>query len=217
MNLSSFFPSSFKKQDEKDDKKEASTNNKKKVNMKSFMPTSFGSSSISNKKKTNNNKRKKEEMEDKNIKEEKEEMEEEYKNKKIMQRISPPRDDQIDEVQTVKEDRETKTRDSIKIEEQEEEQEEDDRLPISHVVKLRGHEKGITALAMEKSGARLLSGSYDMSLKYWDFNGMDRTMRPFRAVEPDEGHPINSLDYSDKRGRLLVAKRVKFFFFNFFF
>ncbi|RUS27578.1 LOW QUALITY PROTEIN: hypothetical protein BC938DRAFT_483042 [Jimgerdemannia flammicorona] len=89
-----------------------------------------------------------------------------------------------------------------------------DSLPISHEIKLLDHHKvgslfdvpssvnhdlylplsfphTVSALALDPSGARLVSGSYDYDVKFWDFAGMDASLRPFRSIEPMPGHQSN--------------------------
>lgn len=84
-------------------------------------------------------------------------------------------------------------------------EEEDSELPISHEAQMKGHAKGISALALEPSGARLFSGSFDQTLRLWDFNGMDRRMQSFKSVTPEEGHHISALDVSKRGGQVLAA------------
>ena len=62
----------------------------------------------------------------------------------------------------------------------------------------------MTALTLDPSGARLVSGSYDYDLKFWDFAGMNSALKPFKTVEPLEGHPIHHLEYSLSGDSLLV-------------
>lgn len=69
-------------------------------------------------------------------------------------------------------------------------------LPVAHEVQLKGHSKAISALALDTSGARLLSGGLDYEVRFWDFNGMDANLRPFKMIEPKEGHTVQSIDYS---------------------
>ena len=38
-------------------------------------------------------------------------------------------------------------------------------------------EKAITSLALDPGGARVLSGGIDYELKFWDFAGMDPSLR----------------------------------------
>ncbi len=42
----------------------------------------------------------------------------------------------------------------------------------------------VSALALDPSGARLVTGSYDYEVKFWDFAGMDASLRSFRSVQP---------------------------------
>ncbi len=48
----------------------------------------------------------------------------------------------------------------------------------------------VCALDLDHSGSRLLSGSYDYTLRMFDFNGMKADLRAFRSLEPSDGHPI---------------------------
>jgi WD domain, G-beta repeat len=59
-----------------------------------------------------------------------------------------------------------------------------------------GHRKLVSALAVDASGARLLTGSEDYTVRMFDFGGMKSDMRSFREFEPHEGYPVNSLSFS---------------------
>ena len=59
-----------------------------------------------------------------------------------------------------------------------------------------GHEKMVTALAVDKAGARVLTGGEDYKLRMFDFGGMKRDMRAFRTLEPEESYPVNALSFS---------------------
>ena len=70
---------------------------------------------------------------------------------------------------------------------EEDEEDVDDDLPlfpITHEVILKDHTKVISALGLDPSGARLVSGSYDYDCKIWDFGGMDSRCKPFKNWEP---------------------------------
>lgn len=64
--------------------------------------------------------------------------------------------------------------------------------------------KAVTALCVDPSGARLASGSVDYDVSFWDFAGMDSSMRSFRTLQPCENHPIRGLHYSNTGDLLLV-------------
>ena len=68
-------------------------------------------------------------------------------------------------------------------EEQEEEQ-EDALFPFSQRIGLKEHTKVISALGLDPSGARILSGSHDYDAKLWDFGGMTMQPRSFKSWEP---------------------------------
>lgn len=57
-------------------------------------------------------------------------------------------------------------------------------FPISHELILKDHTKVVSALTMDPSGARVLSGSHDYDCKLWDFGGMDWRCKPFKTWEP---------------------------------
>lgn len=70
------------------------------------------------------------------------------------------------------------------------------KIPASHEVEMQHGSKAITALAMDSSGSRLVSGSIDYELCFWDFAGMDKSMKYFRKIQPSENHLIKSVNYS---------------------
>lgn len=58
-------------------------------------------------------------------------------------------------------------------------------FPLSHELVLRDHTKVVSALALDPSGARIISGSHDYDCKLWDFGGMSgSTVKPFKTWEP---------------------------------
>ena len=66
-------------------------------------------------------------------------------------------------------------------------------------------DKAITSLALDPGGARVLSGGIDYELKFWDFAGMDPSLRSFRGKKPVESHAINDLKYSSSGDKILVC------------
>jgi WD40 repeat protein len=63
-------------------------------------------------------------------------------------------------------------------------------FPITHEVVLKDHTKVISAIGLDPSGARMVSGSYDYDLKLWDFGGMDSSCKPFKSWEPVESYNV---------------------------
>ena len=78
-------------------------------------------------------------------------------------------------------------------------------LPASHEVVLRGHSKLVSCLAFDASGARLLTGSTDYSVRIYDFGSMDREQRAYRDVVPQDGQPVHALGYSATATHFVVA------------
>ncbi|KAF5296153.1 hypothetical protein FQA39_LY12607 [Lamprigera yunnana] len=78
-------------------------------------------------------------------------------------------------------------------------------IPCSHEAIMNHGNKAITALSSDPSGARLASGSVDYEVSFWDFAGMDSSMRSFRTLQPCDNHPIRYLQYSSTGDLLLVV------------
>lgn len=58
------------------------------------------------------------------------------------------------------------------------------QFPITHEMVLKDHTKVISALTLDPSGARIVSGSHDYDCKLWDFGGMGASCKPFKTWEP---------------------------------
>lgn len=86
----------------------------------------------------------------------------------------------------------------------EEESQLKDKIPCTHEVTMTHGTKAVTAIAADPSGARLASGSIDYDVCFWDFAGMDSSMRSFRTLQPCENHPIKCLQYSMTGDVILV-------------
>ncbi|EFN83080.1 Gastrulation defective protein 1-like protein [Harpegnathos saltator] len=94
-------------------------------------------------------------------------------------------------------------------EDDEDEESSDDespnKIPCTHEVIMTHGTKAVTAIAADPSGARLASGSVDYDVCFWDFAGMDSSMRSFRTLQPCENHPIKCLQYSTTGDMILVV------------
>lgn len=77
-------------------------------------------------------------------------------------------------------------------------------IPCSCEAVMTHGTKAVTAISVDPSGARLASGSVDYDVSFWDFAGMDSSMRSFRTLQPAENHPIRYLNYSGTGDLLLV-------------
>lgn len=82
---------------------------------------------------------------------------------------------------------------------------EDNKIPISHQVDLRGHEKAIMSFSIEPSGNRVVTGSLDYQAKMYDFGGMDQRHRAFRSFEPVSGHPVVGISHSPSGDRCVIG------------
>jgi len=70
------------------------------------------------------------------------------------------------------------------------------QFPITHEIVLKDHTKVVSALALDPSGARIVSGSHDYDCKLWDFGGMDMRCRPFKTWEPTGSYYASRLTLS---------------------
>lgn len=77
-------------------------------------------------------------------------------------------------------------------------------FPITHELILKDHTKVVSALTLDPSGARVLSGSHDYDCKLWDFGGMDHRCKPFKTWEPASTYYIHDLKYSNDGQQFLV-------------
>ncbi|XP_060617390.2 WD repeat-containing protein 70 [Anolis sagrei] len=88
-------------------------------------------------------------------------------------------------------------------------QEEDEdpvrKIPDSHEITLNHGTKTVSALGLDPSGARLITGGYDYDVRFWDFAGMDASLQAFRSLQPCECHQIKSLQYSSTGDVILVV------------
>ena len=74
--------------------------------------------------------------------------------------------------------------------------ERSDILPISHEITLNHAIKAVSGLALDPAGSRLVTGSQDFDVKFWDFNAMDARFQSFRTIQPMENYHITSIEYS---------------------
>uniref|UniRef100_A0A667ZKH6 WD repeat-containing protein 70 n=1 Tax=Myripristis murdjan TaxID=586833 RepID=A0A667ZKH6_9TELE len=94
--------------------------------------------------------------------------------------------------------------------EEEDVQDEDDdnpvkKIPDTHEITLQHGTKTVSALGLDPSGARLVTGGYDYDVRFWDFAGMDQALQAFRSLQPCECHQIKSLQYSITGDVILVV------------
>ncbi|XP_071952498.1 WD repeat-containing protein 70-like [Antedon mediterranea] len=87
----------------------------------------------------------------------------------------------------------------------EDEENLNDKIPSSHEIQLEHGVKPVSAVGLDPSGSRLVSGSYDYNVKFWDFAGMDSSLKSFRSIQPCECHHIKTLQYSMTGDCILVV------------
>ncbi|KIM48429.1 hypothetical protein M413DRAFT_440158 [Hebeloma cylindrosporum] len=77
------------------------------------------------------------------------------------------------------------------------------QFPITHEITLKDHTKVVSALALDPSGARIISGSHDYDCKLWDFGGMDMRCKPFKSWEPAGTYYVHDLKFSNDGTKFL--------------
>lgn len=86
---------------------------------------------------------------------------------------------------------------------------DEDEFPVSHELVLKTHDRPVTSTALDPSGARLITGSNDCTLKLHDFASMTpTTLRAFKSVDPSEQkgsansetHPIHHVEFHPESG-----------------
>lgn len=91
------------------------------------------------------------------------------------------------------------------------EEDEDDtpEFPITHEINLKDHTKVVSALALDPSGARVVSGSHDYDCKLWDFGGMDMRCKPFKSWEPAGTYYVRTprFTFNDELSFVFHSKR----------
>lgn len=63
----------------------------------------------------------------------------------------------------------------------------------------------VSTLAVDHTGSRVLSGSFDYTVRMYDFQGMNARLQSFRQLEPFEGHQIRALSWSPTSDRFLCV------------
>lgn len=64
------------------------------------------------------------------------------------------------------------------------------RVKIQFSAALQHSVYQVSALSLDPSGARLVSGGYEFDVKFWDFAGMDSSLRSFRTITPCERYTV---------------------------
>jgi WD40 repeat protein len=95
-------------------------------------------------------------------------------------------------------------------EDEDEFDEDTPEFPTTHELLLKDHTKVITALALDPSGARIVTGSHDYDCKLWDFGGMDHRCKPFKSWEPAGSYYVSIFSPSSEiseRGFYIISPR----------
>ena len=78
-------------------------------------------------------------------------------------------------------------------------------MPFTSSALLKGHSKVLSAITLDTSGSRLITGARDNQLYLWNFNTMDKRLAHFKSFEPVEGNIITDLQFGSSGDRFLLA------------
>ena len=67
----------------------------------------------------------------------------------------------------------------------------------------------VSALAMDPSGARVITGGYDYEVRLWDFAGMDSSLQSFRTVRPCERQVVRVASVGTAPAGLATTRLLK--------
>lgn len=91
---------------------------------------------------------------------------------------------------------------------------DEDEFPVSHEMVLKTHERAVTTMTVDSSGARLITGSTDCTLKIHDFASMTpSTIRAFKSVDPSvkkqsaaqDTHSVNCVAFNPISPRYVLV------------
>ncbi len=78
------------------------------------------------------------------------------------------------------------------------------QLPLTHEVRFGTvHDGYVSSVSIDAAGARLVTGSNDGSIKFWDFNTMDSEINAFKSTIPFDGGVVKGVTFSSTGGQLL--------------
>ncbi len=89
--------------------------------------------------------------------------------------------------------------------ESDEESADEINFPVTNNVDFRHGSKAVTALAIDPTGTRFVSGSLDYEVCFWDFIGMNSSLQSFRSLYPCGNCPIKALAYSSTGDAVLIV------------
>lgn len=90
----------------------------------------------------------------------------------------------------------------------------DEEFPVSHDLVFKTHDRAVTSIALDASGARMITGSTDCTLKFHDFASMaPNTIRAFKSIDPSatktsaasEVHPIQVVKFNPLSGSQVLV------------
>ena len=114
----------------------------------------------------------------------------------------------------IEEDEVDENEDDDDDDDDDDEDDEEDEFPVSHELTVKTHERTVTSVTLDYSGARLITGSTDCTLKLHDFASMTpTTVRAFKSVDPTaskystnvETHPVHQALFNPLASNLVLV------------
>lgn len=77
--------------------------------------------------------------------------------------------------------------------------------PMSNSVLLKEHNALISCLTLDRSKNRLVVGSTDYSVSFWDLPNLNKGLKPFRVLNPHDQQIVRAVSFSSDSQQLLVC------------
>ena len=82
-------------------------------------------------------------------------------------------------------------------------------FPISSSIDLKAHSNLISCFALDSAKNRLIVGSSDSTISFWDLSNLNVSLKPFRLLEPHDKQIISAVSFSFDDSKLLVCGGAK--------
>ena len=78
-------------------------------------------------------------------------------------------------------------------------------IPISESITMNTHSNLITCFSLDSCKNRLVVGSSDYQVSYWDLPNLNSSLKPFRVLEPHEKQVITAVSFNYDDSKVLVC------------
>ena len=79
------------------------------------------------------------------------------------------------------------------------------KIPLKQKVTLSSHSKTINSIKIDKYNQKLITGSNDYKISFYDLQSMTKSLKPFRTLQPMNQQIITSLDFDCSGKNILTC------------